>query len=172
MARTKAATSVNERMTSHQAGVRTSRQVVRGGDSNRGSRPTRYPRSYGQASAFRAIDRLVPLVADEDMDTRTNAALELHKFGPLGIARIIATMRKTRDATLRIMLVKALAAISDGKDPGVIAAIYDVVAQHEDEHHREAFMEAIPVLMEKMAPHQRARLDGAATPLTGSSNVN
>jgi hypothetical protein len=111
------------------------------------------------ATLSRAINRLIPFIADDDNDTRVRAILTIQKTGCLGQERMIVTMLTTGDATLRIMLLKGLAAIFDGSHLGVLTAFCEITGEYDDPAHREALEEAWPMLIMNLGEYRRLRLE-------------
>jgi hypothetical protein len=130
-----------------------------GAATARGKPPETVPAVVSSSKTLvRAIDRLITYIADEEYDTRVRALLTIHKLGPLGQDRMIATMCTTRDAILRIALLKGLAALFDGSHFGVVVAFCEMAGKYDDPAHREAVREAWPILIKNVGEYRRLRL--------------
>jgi hypothetical protein len=83
-----------------------------------------------------AIGRLTRSVGKEDRDTRIEIFLELEKLASPALEALIATMCATRDATLRGVCLKGLAAIASASHAGATAAIIEAAAEPVAGQHR------------------------------------
>jgi hypothetical protein len=108
---------------------------------------------------YRAIHRLILFVADQDKSTRIKATLKLQSLGRIGVDAAIERMRTTPDATLRIMLIKALAAILAANPAGVVIALHEIAGKYDDSAHQEALKEAWPMLIKNLGEYRRSRLE-------------
>jgi hypothetical protein len=107
----------------------------------------------------RASGRLAPLIANDDEAARAETLAVIRRLGAPGVACLIATMKLTKDAHVRIAAIGALAEIAGEHVIAVTFAIHDAVARHDDEAHRRAYLAAMPALRRAMVT-QRPMFEG------------